>query len=80
MRSLALFCLFAAPLDAQEKMDADAFEAFTQTGDAFNPELAQKLKTHIYAAGGSKPAEELYRAFRGSMPDITPLLRGRGLI
>ena len=51
-----------------EVLDADAFAAFEETGDAFNPELARKLKTHIYAAGGSKDPEELYIAFRGKMP------------
>ena len=51
-----------------EVLDADAFSAFEETGDPFNPALAGKLKEHIYAAGGSEDPEELYTAFRGKMP------------
>jgi len=62
-----------------EVMDADAFNAFEETGDVFDPAMAEKLLTHIYSAGGSKPEEELYTNFRGSMPNVEALLRGRGL-
>lgn len=63
-----------------EVLDADAFEAFEETGDAFNPEIAEKLKTHILTKGGSVDAEEAYRAFRGKMPGPEAMLKGRGLI
>ena len=63
-----------------EVMDADAFEAFEEAGDAFNPELAKKLEDHILSAGGSEEAEKLYKAFRGRMPGVEALLKGRGLI
>ena len=62
-----------------EVMDADAFAAFTETGDPFNPEIASKLHDHIYAAGGSKEADVLYTEFRGSLPKVEALLKGRGL-
>lgn len=62
-----------------EVMDADAFVAFEETGDAFNPELAMKLKKHIYSAGNSADPAELYTAFRGRMPSIDALLKKRGL-
>ena len=62
-----------------EVLDADAFAAFEETGDAFNPELARKLKAHIYAAGGSKDPEELYIAFRGKMPTPDAMMVKRGL-
>lgn len=62
-----------------EVMDADAFEAFRETGDPFNADMAAKLAKHIYSAGGSKPADDLYKAFRGSLPSVDALLRGRGL-
>ncbi len=62
-----------------EVLDADAFEAFEETGDPFNPDLAEKLKTHIYAAGGSADPEALYTAFRGRMPSVDAMLKGRGL-
>jgi peptidyl-dipeptidase Dcp len=62
-----------------EVMDADAFEAFTETGDPFNPDIARKLHDHIYSAGGSKEADVLYTEFRGSLPKVEALLKGRGL-
>lgn len=62
-----------------EVMDADAFEAFEETGDAFDPDTAKKLETFIYAAGGSQDPEKAYTNFRGKLPEIEPLLKGRGL-
>ncbi|GHC23672.1 peptidyl-dipeptidase Dcp [Gemmobacter nanjingensis] len=63
-----------------EVMDADAFAAFEETGDAFDPETAAKLERFILSAGGSRPAEELYLEFRGRMPGVEALLKGRGLL
>jgi len=63
-----------------EVMDADAFAAFEEAGDPFDPETARKLEKHILSAGGSDEAEELYTRFRGKMPGVEPLLRGRGLL
>jgi len=60
------------------QLDADAFEAFKETGDPFAPEVAQRLRDHIYAAGGRQDAAEAYVAFRGRMPTVEPLLRQRG--
>jgi peptidyl-dipeptidase Dcp len=62
-----------------EVLDADAFEAFAESGDVFNPALAERLRQYIYAAGGTRPPEELYLAFRGRAPDPAALLRKRGL-
>jgi peptidyl-dipeptidase Dcp len=62
-----------------EVMDADAFEAFEEAGGAFDVEMAARLETHILSAGGTKDAEELYIAFRGRMPGVQALLKGRGL-
>jgi len=62
-----------------EVMDADAFTAFKEAGDIFDPDMAAKLAEHIYTAGGSKDAAELYTAFRGSLPKVEALLKGRGL-
>ena len=63
-----------------EVMDADAFTAFEETGDPFDADMAARLEKHIYSAGGSKPAEELYTNFRGSLPKVEALLKGRGLV
>ena len=63
-----------------EVMDADAFAAFEEAGDAFDPATAALLERHILSAGGSEPAEVLYTRFRGRMPGVEPLLKGRGLL
>ncbi|WP_309663194.1 M3 family metallopeptidase [Tabrizicola sp.] len=63
-----------------EVMDADAFAAFEEAGDPFDPEVAARLETFILSAGGSQEAEALYLQFRGRMPGVEPLLRGRGLL
>ena len=61
-----------------EILDADGFAAFKQAEDIWDPELAGRLKRWVYEAGGLKPADELYRNFRGQDPSIEPLLEGRG--
>ena len=63
-----------------EVLDADAFSAFEETGDPFDPKMAEKLKTHIYAAGGSADPEALYTAFRGKMPTADAMMAKRGLV
>ncbi|MBL0374672.1 M3 family metallopeptidase [Rhizobium sp. KVB221] len=62
-----------------EVLDADAFDAFMETGDAFNPETARKLKDCIYSAGGSVDPEDAYKAFRGKLPSPDAMLRKKGL-
>ncbi len=62
-----------------EVMDADAFAAFEEVGDPFDADMAAKLEKHILSAGGSQDAEALYLAFRGRMPGVDALLKGRGL-
>jgi len=62
-----------------EVMDADAFAAFEEAGGAFDPERATALETHILSTGGSQDPETLYRAFRGRLPGVEALLKGRGL-
>ena len=63
-----------------EVMDADAFAAFEEKGDPFDPSLAQSLEENILAAGGSKDPELLYQAYRGRLPGVQALLQGRGLV
>jgi peptidyl-dipeptidase Dcp len=63
-----------------EVLDADAFAAFEETGDPFNPALAEKLRKNIYAAGGSADPEKLYTAFRGKMPSPAAMMAKRGLV
>lgn len=63
-----------------EVMDADAFAAFEEAGGAFDPERAKALEENILSTGGSREAEDLYLAFRGRLPGVEALLKGRGLI
>jgi peptidyl-dipeptidase Dcp len=62
-----------------EVMDADAFAAFEEAGDPFDPALAQLLEKTVFSSGGSIDAAELYQQFRGRMPGVEALLKGRGL-
>ncbi|MCR6501691.1 M3 family metallopeptidase [Shinella sp. CPCC 101442] len=62
-----------------EVLDADAFAAFTETGDAFNPAMAERLKTYIYAVGGAVDPEDAYKAFRGKLPSPEAMLEKKGL-
>ncbi|MBX9774057.1 MAG: M3 family metallopeptidase [Xanthobacteraceae bacterium] len=61
-----------------EVLDADAFAAFQETGDIFDPATAKKLYDHVYAAGGKSDPEALYLAFRGRLPTADALLKQRG--
>ena len=61
-----------------EVLDADAFDAFAETGDIFNRRKAQALRK-LLASGGKRDGMSLYREFRGGEPSRTPLLKARGL-
>jgi peptidyl-dipeptidase Dcp len=63
-----------------EVLDADAFEAFEETGDIFDPVTAKRLHDFVYAAGGSRDPADAYTAFRGRLPSADALLRKRGFI
>jgi peptidyl-dipeptidase Dcp len=62
-----------------EVLDADAFAAFEEAGDPFDPETAAKLREFIYAAGGTQEPETLYTAFRGRMPSADAMMTKRGI-
>jgi peptidyl-dipeptidase Dcp len=62
-----------------EVLDADAFEAFSETGNAFDPETAKRLRDFIYGAGNLRDPAEAYKAFRGRLPAVDALLKKRGL-
>ena len=63
-----------------EVLDADAFSAFVETGDIFDPATAASFRENILARGGTEDPMELYRRFRGQDPGIEPLLKRRGLM
>lgn len=62
-----------------EVLDADAFNAFEEAGDIFDPAVAKRLRQFIYAAGNLREPADAYRRFRGRAPDPQALLRKRGL-
>ncbi len=62
-----------------EVLDADAFEAFEETGNAFDPDTAKRLRDFIYSAGNLRDPGEAYKAFRGRLPTVDALLKKRGL-
>jgi len=62
-----------------EVMDADAFAAFEEVENPFDPDLARKLENTVLSKGGSVEPDTLYTQFRGRMPGIDALLKGRGL-
>jgi peptidyl-dipeptidase Dcp len=61
-----------------EVLDADAFEAFVEAGDIFDPATARRLHDSIYSAGGSREPAAAYIAFRGRLPNADALMRKRG--
>ena len=62
-----------------EVLDADAFSAFQEAGNAFDPDMAKKLADYIYSSGGSIDPEEAYIAFRGKLPSPEAMLVKKGL-
>lgn len=62
-----------------EVLDCDAFQAFKETGDLFNKEVAAKFRTYVLAPGGIDEGMVMYENFRGRKPSIDPLLDNRGL-
>jgi len=62
-----------------EVLDADAFEAFKETDNLFDPKTAKAFRENILSKGGTEEPMVLYERFRGKQPEIEPLLKRRGL-
>ena len=60
-------------------LEADAYRAFEDSGNIFDPDLAQKLRKFIFSAGGSDDEMKLYESFRGQAVSPLPLLEKIGL-
>lgn len=63
-----------------EVLDADAFEAFKETGDIFNQDKAIKFRNNVLTPGAIDDAMDMYKNFRGKEPGTAPLLKNRGLM
>jgi oligopeptidase A len=61
-----------------EVLSADAWGAFEETG-VFNADTGRRYRESILEAGGSRPAIESYKAFRGREPQIDALMRHQGM-
>ncbi len=61
-----------------DTLSADAFEAFTEAGGAYDKKVASRLLANVFAAGNTIDPEEGYRAFRGRDAGIEALMRKRG--
>ena len=63
-----------------EVLDADAYQAYKETGDIFNQEVAAKFREYVLTPGGIDDAMDMYKNFRGKEPNTEPLLKNRGLL
>ena len=63
-----------------EVLDADAFDAFVEAGNAFDAETAERLKRYVYSAGNTIEPKDGYAAFRGRAASVEPMLKKRGLV
>jgi peptidyl-dipeptidase Dcp len=61
-----------------DTLSADAFEAFTEAGSAYDKSVANRLLEHVFSAGNTVDPAEGYRAFRGRDAQIDALMRRRG--
>jgi peptidyl-dipeptidase Dcp len=59
-------------------LTADAFDAFREGSGAYDPEVAQRLRRHIFSVGNTLDPAEAYRLFRGRDPEVDALMRKRG--
>ncbi|MFH0866001.1 MAG: M3 family metallopeptidase [Bacteroidota bacterium] len=60
-------------------LDADAFDAFVQSGDIYNQVLAAKFRKYCLKESGDDEGMVQYNKFRSKDPSIDPLLKRRGL-
>jgi oligopeptidase A len=63
-----------------EVLSADAYSAFEEARDILDPVIGARFRDEVLAVGGSRPAAESFRAFRGREPRVDALLRHNGMI
>ena len=61
-------------------MAADGWQAFVENGGPWSAEMAARFRTHVLSDGNSIDRAEAYRRFSGRDPDVTALLKERGLL
>ena len=63
-----------------EVLSADCYAAFEEAGNPFDPATGRRFLDEILSVGGSRPALESFKAFRGREPSVDALLRHSGMI
>ena len=63
-----------------EVLDKDAYQAFVESGDIFNQQIAKRFRDEVLSRGGTRNGMDMYRSFRGADPDKNAMLVARGLI
>jgi peptidyl-dipeptidase Dcp len=63
-----------------EVLDADVYAAFKETGNVFDPDMAELVRKYIYSSGNTEAPDELFRKFRGRDPDIKYMLEKKSLV
>ncbi|NDV68714.1 M3 family metallopeptidase [Dysgonomonas sp. 25] len=63
-----------------EVLDADAYQAFVETGNIFDQKTAKSFRENVLSKGGTEDPMELYKRFRGSEPNPVYLLKNRGFV
>jgi len=61
-------------------LTADAYEAFLEAGGLYDRDVAERLRAHVLSAGNTQDPAEAYRRFRGRDPQVSALMRKRGLV
>ena len=61
-------------------LDADVYAAFEETGNVFDPDMAERVRKCVYSAGNTEAPDELFRKFRGRDPDIKYMLEKKSLV
>ena len=62
-----------------EVLDCDAYQAFKETGDIFNQDVAERFRKYVLSPGGIDKGAVMYQNFRGRQPKVDGLLENRGL-
>ena len=62
-----------------EVLDADAFQAFEETGNIFDKATADRFKNEILSRGSTRDAMDMYKSFRGKAPSIDAVLKNNGM-
>jgi peptidyl-dipeptidase Dcp len=61
-----------------DTISADAWEAFTEKGGAYDKDVARRLRENVFSIGNTVDPADAYRAFRGRDPGTAALMRKRG--